>query len=115
MNTQDSQGNGWVGGSIGTGLGVVGAGATVFPAGQVLLDKLSNSKELRQKAHDYYQKGVKSEYQEDYDLYRKASRNINKIADKSIERTKPYVNAAMLLYALGIPITAGLLGASLTD
>lgn len=120
MNTQDNQGNGWVGGSIGTGMGIVGALPVGIIADRAIHNALVSSK-YRERIDKLYDKQVaglgfhptrRSDFTEPYI---KAVGKIYNMRDAQVNKARAYSKAAYLLSALGVPITAGLLGASLTD
>ena len=120
MNEQQNQGNGWIGGSIGTGLGIVG----VLPVGIMADRAIHNtlvSPKYRERIDKLYNKQVAdlgfhptkgSEFTEPY---RKAVGKIHDMRDAQVDKARAYSKAAYWLSALGVPITAGLIGASLTD
>lgn len=120
MNTQDNQSNGWVGGSIGTGLGVLG----VLPVGLIAdrtIHRAFVSPKYRERINKLYDKQVanlgfhptrRSDFTEPYI---KAVSKIHGMRDAQVDKARAYSRAAFLLSALGTPITVGLLGASLTD
>ena len=113
------QGNGWVGGSLGTGLGLVGGLSTAVPFYNAVHDSLAQQKKFDDRIDYHYDKKVKAGYGEDAFKFGKPHvKAVNKIADlgdAAIIKARPYAQAAALLYALGLPITAGLLGSTLTD
>jgi hypothetical protein len=120
MNEQQNQGNGWVGGSIGTGLGVLGAFPSALFVGGAVKNALIG-KEYDRRSDKLYDKkvadlGYVPQSRVDFgEPYIKAQDKISQMYSARAKQIAPYEVAATLLTLLGTPITAGLLGASLTD
>jgi hypothetical protein len=138
MNTQDSQGNGLIGGGIGLGLGGAGAYFGRNAVEGFALNRFSNADKYA-KEFDAYENAYVDSRQDVASAAAKAKREGISFSDKqhprytemeaararrnaiydkmknAAQRAIPYANAAKLLYMAGLPITASLLGSTLTD
>lgn len=123
MQQQEQGNNAWIGGSIGTGLGVLAARKVAEPITQKLVETLSKDKMFVDKLNDIENKRWNAPlvWRDKYNAfandkpYEKAYSKVEALRQKSWDKALPYGEAAELLLALGTPITAGLLGSTLTD
>lgn len=120
MNTQDNQGNGLIGGGIGLGLGI-GAAVAGYPyIRHDFQDVLSKRNMYNERIQSLYQQkrsqGYAARDEANYGKpYNKAVNKIYEMGNEANAKARPYAQAASLLYALGVPITAALIGSTLTD
>jgi len=124
------QGNGWVGGSLGTGLGTLGALATQDKVNNFVLDTLSGTpKILRQIDLEKAKRDSLSDllgregrgnhqshpkYMDWLDSAMKVD-ELGRTRNDAYAKVSPQATALSYLYRFGLPITAGLLGSTLTD